>query len=85
MLPARGRDSTSIATIANVDLKMPYTPHWLINFLTRKLAWHGFKAFREKVYEGRLILNIVTFSRDVGFGSPCPFGVFVGIGDPHPD
>lgn len=41
-------EECTIVAILNADIKMAMVPISLINFLTRKIVWHGLKAFRTK-------------------------------------
>jgi len=41
-------DTTDMSTVINVDTKISLVPSFLINFITRKMIWHAFRAFQKK-------------------------------------
>jgi len=44
-------DTTDMCTIMNVDPKIAGLPKFILNFMTRKMMWHGFRAFQKKAHE----------------------------------
>jgi hypothetical protein len=45
---AGGEECAHLKAIVNADVKLAVVPTVLINYMTRKLVWHGLKAFRQK-------------------------------------
>jgi len=43
-----GPDATDMITVVNTDAKISGVPTFLINFITRKMMWHAFRAFQKK-------------------------------------
>jgi len=45
-----GPDTTDMTTVINTDAKLFGVPTFLINFITRKIMWHDFRAFQKKAH-----------------------------------
>jgi len=43
-------NTTDMCTIVNVDPKIAVIPKFLLNFMTRKMMWHAFRAFQKKAH-----------------------------------